>query len=158
MQELTPSAQRFQDRMAELGFSFHPVELPQGTRTSADAARAIHCDLCQIAKSIVFRSASGKPVIVIASGSNRIDEDKVEKLVREKVEKGGPEFVREHTGFAIGGIPPAGYPEKIRTFIDEDLLKLKEIWGAAGNPNAVFKLTPEELLKLTGGEVADIRI
>jgi prolyl-tRNA editing enzyme YbaK/EbsC (Cys-tRNA(Pro) deacylase) len=156
---LTPSAQRFQQALKSLGFEFHPLELPQGTRTSLDAARAIPCRIEQIAKSIVFRGKdSEEPVLVIASGPNRVDEKKIEKLIGEPVEKGDAEFVREKTGFAIGGVPPAGHAQKIRTFIDEDLFKLKEIWSAAGNPNAVFRLTPQEIVKMTGGEVVDVKV
>ena len=113
MSELTPSAKRFQDSLKKLGFEFHPVEFPRGTRTSEDAARAIHCTLGQIAKSIVFRCKdSEEPVLVIASGPNRVDEKKIERLVGEPVEKGNADFVREKTGFAIGGIPPTGHVQK----------------------------------------------
>ena len=126
MSQLTPSAQRFQDALRSMGFHFHPVELPQGTRTSIDAARAVHCKIEQIAKSIVFRTRSGKPVLVIASGPNRVDEKKIERLVGEPVEKGDAGFVRQKTGFAIGGVPPAGHNQKIETFVDEDLFRNEE--------------------------------
>ena len=138
-------------------FLGRPVStFPAGTRTASDAAAAIGCDVAQIVKSLVFRRASGAALLVLASGRNRVDEAKVSGLVGEPVGKADAAFVREATGFAIGGVPPAGHPAPLETLVDEDLLTLGELWAAAGTPRDVIPLGPEELLELTGGQVADV--
>jgi prolyl-tRNA editing enzyme YbaK/EbsC (Cys-tRNA(Pro) deacylase) len=138
-----------------LGF---PVqEFPAGTRTAQDAAAAVGCEVGQICKSLVFRCASGAPLLVIASGSNRVDEARVATLIGEPVGKGDAAFVRERTGFAIGGVPPAGHPAPIRTLVDRDLLAHDVVWAAAGTPRDVFACSPQQLVELTGGQVADVR-
>ena len=143
--------------LAEAGLECPVLELPASTRTSAEAARAIGCSVGQIAKSIVFRGAwSGSGVLVVASGSNRISEKVVAERVGEPVEMAPPTFVREVTGFAIGGVPPFGLRDKLAVFIDEDLLGFDEMWAAAGTPHAVVRLTPAELTSLTGGTVVKI--
>jgi prolyl-tRNA editing enzyme YbaK/EbsC (Cys-tRNA(Pro) deacylase) len=130
------------------------MELPQSTRTAADAAKAIGCEVGQIAKSLVFRAIeSGSAVLVIASGTNRVNESAIAAAIGEPIGKADADFVRARTGFAIGGVPPIGHPEPIRTFIDEDLLRFDRIWAAAGTPNAVFELSPADLGQLTGGSV-----
>ena len=132
-------------------------EFPAGTRTSAEAA-AIGCTVGQIAKSLVFRAhESGRPVLVIASGANRVDEKAVGALLGEKIGRAEPDFVRAATGFAIGGVPPVGHREAPVTLIDRDLLGFQEIWAAAGTPNAVFRLKPGDLVAMTGGRIADVR-
>lgn len=152
------SVRKIQEALAELGGDFQVVEFPATTRTAADAAKAIGCSVAQIAKSIVFRTASTRrPVMVIASGANRVNEARVAALVGEPVEKADAEFVREATGFAIGGVPPIGHAQPIRTLIDEDLLKLGEIWAAAGTPNAVFRLQAQSLVAMTSGTVEAIK-
>ena len=119
---LSPSAQKVQDTLAALGFPGEVIELPQSTRTSVEAAQAVGCTVGQIAKSLVFKgSVSDNPILVIASGSNRVNEKKIAELIGEKIEKPDAEFVREHTGFAIGGVPPVGHAEALETFVDEDL-------------------------------------
>jgi len=149
---LSPSAQKVQKALHELGFTNQVVEHNQTTRTSQDAANAIGCRVEQIAKSLVFQGKrSGKPVLVIASGINRVNEKKLAEYINEPAKKPDADFVRTHTGFAIGGIPPIGHISKMEVLIDEDLLKLEQIWAAAGTPNAVFPLTPAELVKMTGG-------
>ena len=150
---VAPSALKIQ---AVLGDRFTVLEFDASTRTSEEAAAAIGCAVEQIAKSLVFRSASGKPVLVIASGVNRVDEKKAAALVGEKISRADPEFVRESTGFAIGGVPPLGHKIPTVTLIDEALMFLEEIWAAAGTPNAVFRLTPADLVALTGGRVAPL--
>jgi prolyl-tRNA editing enzyme YbaK/EbsC (Cys-tRNA(Pro) deacylase) len=152
---LSPSAQKVQDALAAAGFDCEVVEFAVPTRTSAEAAAAVGTDVARIAKSLIFR-AGDKPVLAIASGVNRVDEKKLAVLLGAKVERPDAEFVRNRTGFAIGGVPPLGHPTKIKTYIDRDLLALGEIWAAAGTPNAVFKLRAEQLQAMTGGEVADI--
>jgi prolyl-tRNA editing enzyme YbaK/EbsC (Cys-tRNA(Pro) deacylase) len=131
-----------------MGLEAEVVEFAETTRTSAEAAGQIGCSTAQIAKSLVFRAkTSNRPVLVIASGVNRVD---------EKLGKADAEFVRDKTGYAIGGVAPVGHATKPATFIDEDLLRFEIIWAAAGTPFAVFRLTPAELTRLTGGQVARI--
>ena len=109
-------------------------------------------------KSLVFMSKeTKKPVLVVASGSNRVNEKKIGEYLEEPIKKADADFVRESTGFAIGGIPPVGHASHIVTFIDEDLLSYKEIWAAAGTPHAVFPLTPDDLVKITGGRVVSVK-
>jgi len=131
-------------------------EFPAGTRTAADAAAAIGCDVAQIVKSLVFRKHSGDALLVLTSGRNRVDEAKVGALVAEPIAKADAAFVREVTGFAIGGVPPAGHPAPIDTLVDRDLLGLGELWAAAGTPQTVFPIGPDDLVRLTGGRVADV--
>jgi len=141
-----------------MGTAFEVVQLPATTRTAVDAANAIGCTVAQIAKSIVFRTVKDKrPVMVVASGVNRVNEVRLAELFGEPIEKADADYVRERTGFAIGGVPPVGHAEKIITIIDEDLMKLGEIWAAAGTPNSVFKLGAANLVQMTGGEVKAIK-
>lgn len=154
---LSPSAQKVQQALDAFGLKLEVVELPGSTRTSAEAANAIGCQVEQIAKSIVFQAAnSGRPVLVIASGPNRVNEKKVEAWIGEPIRKADPDYVRQRTGFVIGGVPPVGHAEPPLTFIDQDLLKYEVIWAAAGTPNAVFRLTPDELVRITGGKVVQV--
>jgi prolyl-tRNA editing enzyme YbaK/EbsC (Cys-tRNA(Pro) deacylase) len=155
---LSAAAQRIQDVLAARGLPHQVVEFTQTTRSAADAAAAIGCTVAQIAKSIMFRAASGAPVLVIASGPNRIDEAKVAAALGEPIGKADADFVRTATGFAIGGVPPLGHAQTPRTLIDRDLLALPTIWAAAGTPNAVFQLTPDELVDMTGGIPADVAL
>lgn len=156
--ELSASARRFQDFLALQGFELRVVELPASTRTAKEAAEAIGVTVGQIVKSLVFKAKrSERPVLVIASGSNRVDERKIEALIEEPLGKADAEFVRTVTGYAIGGVPPAGHDRPLLTFIDRDLLQYDEIWAAAGTPHAVFRLTPGTLVELTGGQVIAIQ-
>jgi len=155
---LSPSAQKFQETLAALGFTNQIVEFEHTTRTSAEAAEAVGCEVGQIAKSLIFKGKqSGKAILVIASGANRVDEKKLRGLAGEKVEKPDADFVRLKTGFVIGGVPPVSHAEPLDTFIDEGLMGYGSIWAAAGTPNAVFSLTPADLVKMTGGKVADLK-
>ena len=154
---LSPSAQKVQDVLKALGFSNQIIELQSTTRTSAEAAQAVGCRVEQIAKSILFQGKNTrKPILVIASGVNRVNEKKVAGFISEPLGKADADYVRNHTGFVIGGVPPIAHLEKLDIFIDEDLLQYKEIWAAAGNPNAIFMLTPSDLIKMTGGRVVSI--
>ena len=156
--ELSSSAQKVQDALRVFGFTSHVVELPGSTRTSQEAADAVGCKVEQIAKTIVFHGKqSGKAILVVASGINRINEKKLRDLAAEPVKKADADFVRKETGFVIGGVPPVGHVRPLDIFIDEDLLKHDEIWAAAGTPHAVFKLTPGDLTRMTGGRVVDIK-
>lgn len=155
---LSPSARKVQALLDAVGLGLTVVEHAGSTRTSEDAAAAIGCAVAEIAKSLIFRArTSGVPVLVVASGTNRVDEKKVAALIGEKVERATPDFVREKSGYAIGGVPPLGHAEPPLVLIDEDLLGFETIWAAAGTPNAVFRLTPDQLVSLTGGRVADVR-
>jgi prolyl-tRNA editing enzyme YbaK/EbsC (Cys-tRNA(Pro) deacylase) len=155
---LSSSAQRVQAALAAHGLGLTVVELPQSTRTAAEAAAAVGCTVGQIAKSLIFRAGtSGRPVLVIASGSNRVNERAVAALLGEPLAKADADFVRARTGFVIGGVPPIGHSEPPVTFIDEDLLAYDALWAAAGTPNAVFELKPADLVALTGGTVAAVK-
>lgn len=156
------SSERVAAALKALG---HPPEIRvfgEPTRTSADAATAIGCDVAQIAKSLVFRArGSNRPILVIASGANRVDEAAVgaalaDRIAGAKIERADAGFVRDATGFAIGGVAPVGHATPPYVVIDRDLLAPPVIWVAAGTPNSVFALTPGQLVALTGGVVADI--
>lgn len=156
-QDLSESAQRVQDALALQGVSCQVVELPETTRTAAEAAEAIGCRVDQIAKSLVFKGQrSGRPVLVIASGKHRVDEKRIGDLLGEPIGRANADYVREKTGFVIGGVPPLAHSTKPKTFIDETLLQYDEIWAAAGTPFAVFRLTPQDLLKISDGEVVSV--
>ncbi len=155
---LSPGAHKVQEALEALGFPHQVVELPHTTRSAAEAAQAIGCRVEQIAKSLVFRGQhTHRPILVIASGPNRVNEGKIGELVSEPIGKADADFVRQRTGFVIGGVPPLAHLEPLETFIDEDLLQYEEIWAAAGNPNAVFRLTPADLIKMTGGRVVSVK-
>jgi prolyl-tRNA editing enzyme YbaK/EbsC (Cys-tRNA(Pro) deacylase) len=155
--QLSASAGKVQETLRSMGLNCEVVELPVSARTAAEAASAVGCKVEQIAKSLVFQGkTSGKPVMVIASGAHRVNEKKLRDLASEPVRKADADFVRLHTGFAIGGVPPVAHANRIEIYIDEDLLKYDHIWAAAGTPNAVFKLTPSELTMMTGGKTVDI--
>jgi prolyl-tRNA editing enzyme YbaK/EbsC (Cys-tRNA(Pro) deacylase) len=142
---------------ATLGPTYEVLEFEASTRTAAEAATAIGCTIAEIAKSLVFRAEpSGRAVLVIASGVNRVDEAKVAGLVGETIARADADFVRAKTGFSIGGVPPVGHVEPPLTLIDESLGAFETIWAAAGTPNAVFRLTPADLLRLTGGKAAAV--
>jgi prolyl-tRNA editing enzyme YbaK/EbsC (Cys-tRNA(Pro) deacylase) len=156
---LPPAAQRVQDALAKLGHPGRVRVMPSSTRTSAEAAAAIGCGVAEIAKSIIFRAKqSQRAVLVIASGINRVDEKKVAVLIGEGIGKADAEFVRGRTGFVIGGVPPLGHDTPPIVLIDQDLLALANIWAAAGTPHSVFPLTPQQLVALTLGKVADVRL
>jgi prolyl-tRNA editing enzyme YbaK/EbsC (Cys-tRNA(Pro) deacylase) len=149
--------ERFLESAEVLG---HPVDVrrfPEGTKTAQDAARAIGCDVGQIVKSLVF-VADERPVLALTSGANRVDLERLASLAGAKeVRRASPEEAREATGFAVGGTPPFGHPERVRAFIDRDLLAYDEVWAAAGTPDAVFVLTPAELRRSALAEVVDLK-
>ena len=156
-QPLSPSAQKVQEALSAGGFSYQVIEFSQLTRTAAEAAQAIGCRVEQIAKSLVFRGKhSGAAILVIASGPNRVKEKSVATLLGEPLEKADADFVREQTGFVIGGVPPIGHRNQGSVFIDKDLLQYEEIWAAAGTPNAVFRLAPADLVTMTGGQIVNV--
>jgi prolyl-tRNA editing enzyme YbaK/EbsC (Cys-tRNA(Pro) deacylase) len=155
---LSPSAQRVQDALIELGTQIQVRELPASTRTAAEAAQAVGCALGQIVKSLVFRGVrSGQAILVETSGANRVSESNLAGHLGEEVRMASAEFVRLHTGFAIGGVPPLAHASVLRTYIDRDLMDYEEIWAAAGTPQALFALTPQQLVDITQGEVVEVK-
>jgi prolyl-tRNA editing enzyme YbaK/EbsC (Cys-tRNA(Pro) deacylase) len=145
----------FLDKLQELGIQIDIKEFNVSTKTAEEAARAIGCKINQIAKSIVF-DAQGELVLVIVSGGNRVNEAKMSFYLSKIDNKADANFVKEKTGYSIGGVPPFGHKTEIKTFIDKDLLKYKEIWAAAGSDNTVFKISPAELIKYSKGQILDI--
>ena len=151
------SIERVQEALRTLGLGHEIVDLGLSARTAADAAAAVGCRVDQIAKSLVFRLRdSGRPLLVVTSGAHRVDEARVAALVGERLERADAAFVRAETGFAIGGVAPIGHAKPVLTLIDEHLLAFEVIWAAAGHPNTVFRLTPNELVTMTGGRVAAV--
>ncbi len=154
---LSPAARRVQAALAALGVDAVVIESSRSARTAREAAALVGCQVGQIAKSLVFRTATtGRPVLVITSGANQVNEWRVGVLLREALEKAPAAFVREHTGFAIGGVPPVGHPQPLETFIDQDLLAYPEVWAAAGTPHALVRLAPADLVRMTGGRVVKV--
>jgi prolyl-tRNA editing enzyme YbaK/EbsC (Cys-tRNA(Pro) deacylase) len=155
---LSASAQKVQDALSAAGFTNQVVELPATTRTAAEAAVAVGCQVGQIVKSLIFRAQeSDRAILVAASGANRVNERRLAELLGEPIGKADADFVRQKTGFVIGGVPPLGHSGPLVTFVDEDLRQYEAIWAAAGTPFALFTLTPDELIAMTGGEVVAIK-
>jgi len=151
-----PAVERVQAAIAERGFDRRVIELEKAARTSREAAEALGVEVAQIAKSLVF-TVDGAPIMVVASGVNRVDEGKVGRLAGGIVRRADPDIVRQATGFAIGGIPPFGHASKLPIWIDVDLGRHELIYAAAGVPECVFPLTLDELVQGTGGTVADVK-
>jgi prolyl-tRNA editing enzyme YbaK/EbsC (Cys-tRNA(Pro) deacylase) len=146
-----------QELLRAAGSEARVRQLPVTARTAKEAAAAIGCTVAQIAKSLVFKTRSGKPVLVIASGVNRIDEAKIAAALGEPIGKADASFVRDTTGYAIGGVAPIGHAMPPRIFIDRDLRQHEILWAAAGHPHAVFPVTPAELERLTHGTVIEAK-
>ena len=140
-----------------LGSDYVVLEFEEPTASAQQAASAIGCSIAQIAKSLVFKDTEGRAVLVIASGANRVNADYVAQIIGSSIERPGADFVKQQTGFSIGGIPPVGHAHPLIAVLDLDLQNFSEIWAAAGTPNAVFKLTPQQLKALTGGTYALIK-
>lgn len=154
---LSKSAQVIQDILAQQDIDFQVIELPESTRTAQEAAQSIGCSIQQIVKSLVFKTMqTHEPLLVLASGPNRVNEKLIEAHLGQKIEKADADYTREITGFAIGGIPPVGHKQRIPTLIDQDLLTLEDLWAAAGTPHAVFKLKANTLQPLTQGTIIAI--
>jgi prolyl-tRNA editing enzyme YbaK/EbsC (Cys-tRNA(Pro) deacylase) len=148
-----PSALKVQ---AVLGPGFEVLEFETSTRTSQEAASAIGCTVAEIAKSLIFKSSEGRAVLVVASGINRVDEKKVQMLLGQRISRADADFVRDRTGYAIGGVPPVGHASTPVVLIDKDLQRFAYVWAAGGTPNAVFRIAPADLIRLTQGRVADV--
>ena len=150
--------QRVRKALEAQGYEPEVVELERTARSAAEAADALGVRVEQIVKSLVFRGTrTGRPVLVLAGGANRVDERRISDLFSEPVGMADAAYVREKTGFSIGGVPPVGHAERPTTFVDEDLLREEEVWAAAGHTHAVFGLEPAELVRISGGRVAGIK-
>jgi prolyl-tRNA editing enzyme YbaK/EbsC (Cys-tRNA(Pro) deacylase) len=152
MSEMHPTALRFQERAQAAGLDVRAQELSESTRTAVEAAEAVGCELGQIVKSVVLQDASGDLLLCLCAGDQRIDLERV----GEGVTMARGRDVKEQTGYAIGGIPPLGHAQKLDTLVDARLMALEGLWAAAGHPNSLFPLTPEELVRMTGGRVAEV--
>ncbi len=157
-EQLAASAQSVQGALNSAGLVCKVLELPSSTRTATDAAMSIGCDIAQIVKSLIFKTQeSAKPVLVLVSGSNKVNEKQIALHIGEEITKGDADFTRAITGFAIGGIPPIGNKNPIDLiFIDQALLKLEDVWAAAGTPNAVFCIKSKDLLRISNAKVISI--
>ncbi len=154
---LSKSAQNIQNILRESGLTMKVFELSSSTRTALEAAESLGCEVGQIVKSLIFKTESTlKPILVLVSGPNRVNERTLGTYVGEKISKADAAFAKNMTGFAIGGIPPLGHKQPIETYIDEDLLKFNTLWAAAGTPHAVFSIQGVDLLNLTNGKVVCI--
>ena len=158
MPTLSTSAQKIQDLLNSLGYTYTVVEHAESTRTAQEAADRAGCELGQIVKSLIFKGKeSGKPILVLTSGANRVDEKRISAYAGEAIGRADADFVRAVTGFAIGGVPPVGHVQPMETYLDEDFLQYQTIWAAAGTPNAIFELKTEDLQKMTGGKVVTVK-
>lgn len=155
---LSPTAQKVQDVLKSRGFDCSVIEFAESTRTAQEAADRAGCELGQIVKSLIFKGrTTNKSILVLTSGANRVDEKLISQYAGEPIGRADADFVRAVTGFAIGGVPPLGHAQKMETYLDEDLLQYATIWAAAGTPNAIFELTPDDLQKMTGGKIARVK-
>jgi Cys-tRNA(Pro) deacylase len=155
---LSPSAQKIQDLLNTLGYHYAVVEHAESTRTAQEAADRAGCELGQIVKSLIFKgNDSGKPVLVLTSGANRVDEKRIHEYAGESIGRANADFVRAVTGYAIGGVPPVGHIQPMETYIDEDFLQYPTVWAAAGTPNAIFELKTQDLQKMTNGKVVRVK-
>lgn len=151
MSQLKPAAQRVQAALQQKGLDAQVRHMPASTRTAQEAANACGCQVGQIVKSLIFRgSGSGQPYLLLVSGANRVDENVAAAQIGEPLGRADAQFVRQATGFAIGGIPPLGHTMPVTTFIDEALLSYEVVWAAAGTPDAVFPIAPERLAQAVG--------
>ena len=149
-----PGSNHVQAALDEFGLTITVRRVSDSTRTAEDAARVIGCAVAQIVKSLVFRGCeTGRPYLILVSGTNRVNEHQFSARVEEKIERAKPEFVREQTGFAIGGVPPLGHPAQLSTWMDEELLQFETVWAAAGSPHAVFPISPQDLARVTSAKV-----
>jgi Cys-tRNA(Pro) deacylase len=143
---------------AASGLRISIQRFPEGTRTAADAARAVGCEVAQIVKSLVF-VADGRPVLALISGDDRLDPVRLASVLgARRVDRADGDAVRDATGFAIGGVPPIGHAQPLPILMDRRLLNHAEVWAAAGRPDAVFSVAPEELRRASGAQVADLAV
>jgi prolyl-tRNA editing enzyme YbaK/EbsC (Cys-tRNA(Pro) deacylase) len=158
MPTLSHSAQKIQDQLKSLGYDYTVIEHAGSTRTAQEAAERAGCELGQIVKSLIFKGRkSGKPILVLTSGANRVDEKCISRYAGESISRADADFVRAVTGFAIGGVPPVGHLLIMDTYLDEDFFLYETIWAAAGTPNAIFELRTADLQKMTHGKVVRVK-
>src|SRR5262245_24774610 len=155
--ELSASARKVQDAAREAGLAVTVIERAESSRTAEEAAATCGCTVAQIVKSLVFRGAeTGKPYLMLVSGSNRLNEKGVAGVLGESLTRPDAAYVREVTGYAIGGIPPLGHASPMQVFIDEDLLAFDVVWAAAGTPRAVFAVSPGTLADAVGARIVKV--
>jgi prolyl-tRNA editing enzyme YbaK/EbsC (Cys-tRNA(Pro) deacylase) len=148
----SPSVERVRAALVRAGLAGDIVELPGAARTAKAAAEFLGCEIGQIANSLVFRGeASGEALLVMSSGAKRVDTARLAAIVGEPVGKADAQFVRDRTGFAIGGVPPVGHANPVRAFVERSLAAHREIWAAAGHPHTVFRLSYDALVRITSG-------
>jgi len=158
MSKLSPSAQKIQDLLNSLGYTYTVIEHSESTRTAQEAAERAGCELGQIVKSLIFKGkTTGKPILVLTSGANRVDEKRISEYAGERISRADADFVRSVTGFAIGGVPPIGHAQRMETYLDEDFLQYRTIWAAAGTPNAIFELKTDDLQRMTDGRIVRVK-
>ncbi len=157
MEEVGHGSARVAEELRRLGIASEVQEMPESTRTAAEAAAALGCDVAQIVKSLIFRSVVGdEAVLVLASGADRVDESRLAEVIGEPVERATGKFVRARTGYAIGGVPPVGHIRSLATYLDEHLLAHALVWAAAGTPRSVFSIEPADLVRITSARVVDV--
>ena len=155
---LGKSALKIQEELNKYDLELKVVTMQSSTRTCVEAANSIGCEVGQIVKSMIFRGkTTGIPVLIIASGNNRINEKKMKNYLGEVVSRPDANFVQETTGFAIGGVPPIGHLSKLKCLIDADLFEYNEVWAAAGTPFDVFRITPDQLATITQGQIISVK-
>jgi prolyl-tRNA editing enzyme YbaK/EbsC (Cys-tRNA(Pro) deacylase) len=152
---LSKKSKIVQQYLSKFGLQLEVVEYAESTKTAQEAADAIGCELGQIVKSLVFKSKE-QPILFLVSGKNKLNVEKVSQALKIEVKKADASFVKEATGFSIGGIPPVAHETKMDTYIDQDLLAYKDVWAAAGMPFSVFRLESRMLQPLTNGKVIDV--
>jgi prolyl-tRNA editing enzyme YbaK/EbsC (Cys-tRNA(Pro) deacylase) len=146
---------RVRQALASCGLNVEVTEFDQSTATSQQAADTLGVPVATIVKSLVF-VVDDRPVLVLASGANRVDLEKLGRVAGGKVRRADADRVKAETGFVIGGVPPVGHSRPLTTFIDQDLMAYPQLWAAAGSPYAVFPVTPQELVRISGGRVVDV--
>ncbi len=156
------SAQKVQNALRQLGYQGDVIELEASTRTAVEAAQAAGCEVGQIVKSLVFSfhpsdGSAETPILVLVSGPNRVHEKHFGRLLGGMLTRADADFVREVSGFAIGGIPPVGHASPLPTYIDEDLMQFSTVWAAAGTPNAIFQIAPATLVEITKGQLVNVK-
>lgn len=154
---LKPAAQRVEAAARALGLDIRVRTMSQSTRTAEEAAAACACTVGQIVKSLVFRGKeTGKPYLLLVSGANRVNEKAVARIIGEPLQRPDAQYVRDITGFAIGGIPPLGHASRLATYMDRELLQYEIVWAAAGTPESVFPVAPAELRDKAEAEVIEV--
>jgi prolyl-tRNA editing enzyme YbaK/EbsC (Cys-tRNA(Pro) deacylase) len=155
---LSPTAQKFQNLLSSLGYNYTVIEHAESTRTAQEAADRAGCELGQIVKSLIFKGkTTNKPILVLTSGANRVDEKRISEYAGESIGRADADFVRAVTGYAIGGVPPVGHLQKMETYLDEDFLQYENVWAAAGTPNAIFEVKTSDLHKMTESKVVRVK-